>query len=124
LVEYQSVSLDSGDDVSIVSDVLNVSCPRLKLIHHNVQGLWSKWDDIQEWMAGSGSAGSIFCFSETWIKPKSLLLQMPGFHAFYSPFLLCPGSQKYLPGSCMFVSDTLKPNIHQYVGRLRSLLYP
>ena len=34
---------------------------------------------------------------------------MPGFQTFYSPPLRRPGSHQYLPGSCLFIADVLKP---------------
>ena len=112
------VSADSGDDLGIVSDVRCVPCSRLRLIHHNVQGLQSKWDDFRECMAGCAASGNIFCYSETWIKPESVLMQIPGFQAFYSPFLRSGSQRKFLPGSYLFASDTLKPEHPPLCGEI------
>ena len=118
-----NVSTEDSDNLCIISDVLCEPHSQLRIVHHNVQGLQSKWDDLSDWMAGSASSGSVFCFSETWVKPESVLLHMPGFQTLYSPFLLCPGSQKkYLPGSCLFVSDFLNPEHPPICGEIEESL--
>lgn len=38
-----------------------------------------------------------------------MMPHMLGFQAFYSTLLQCPSSHQYLPGSCLFVADTPKP---------------
>lgn len=81
------VSTDYDDSLPIISDVLCVPCSKLRLVHHNVQGLRSKWDDLSDWMAKSAVSGAIFCFSEIWMKSEMMQLQMPRYQAFYSPLL-------------------------------------
>ena len=54
----------------------------------------------------------IYCFSETWIKHGGSLLSVPGYQAFYSPFILCDkmGGDKVLPDSCLFVPEMFSPH--------------
>lgn len=58
-VEYHS------DNLLFIYDVLCGFCSKLRLIHHNVQGLWSK-DDLCGWMAASADSASLFHFSKVW----------------------------------------------------------
>lgn len=64
---------DHSDDLPITSDVLCIPCFGLRFVHHNVQGLWSKWDDLSRWMAASVDSVGVFCFSEIWMKPEMML---------------------------------------------------
>lgn len=64
---------DHSDDLLIISDVLCGFCSKLKLIHHKLQGLWSKWDDLSGWMAASADSASLFCFSKVWMKSQMTL---------------------------------------------------
>ena len=86
-----------------VSDVLCEPHSQLRIVHHNVQGLQSKWDDLSDWMAGSASSGNVFCFSETWVKPESVVAA----HAWVSDILLAfssaPGQSEKVSSGIMFV---------------------
>ena len=102
------VGEDPRADLQLVFDELCVPCSKLRLVHHNVQGLYSKWDELSRWTVASPDSASIFCFSEIWMKPE-MTLHLPGFQSFYSHPLRRPGSHQYLPGSCLFIADVLKP---------------
>ena len=57
-------------------------------------------------------SASIFCFSETWIKPGGPLLSVPGYQVFYSPFISrsnVSNGDRFLPGSCLFVPEMVQP---------------
>ena len=112
-----SVSSISSDDnvdrdLLLISDVLSTPPVRLRVVHHNVQGLLSKWTDLQGWLSDAAPSGGIFCFSETWLKPGLPQPQFSGFQAYFSPHLRHSSScsmQSFLPGSCLFVSSMLSP---------------
>ena len=59
-------STDSSDIDSCVnalplaSDVLHTPPVKLRVVHHNVWGLLSKWTDLQEWHSSSTSFAGIF----------------------------------------------------------------
>ena len=75
-------------------------------------------------MLASADSARIFCFGEIWMKPE-MTLHMAGFQTFYSPPLQHPGSHQYLPGSCLFIADMLKPEHPLLIMiRLNSHLYP
>ena len=52
----------------------------------------------------------VLCFSELWVKPNSPPVDVPGLRLFMSPVHRRPGakcSTSYLPGSCIYISNTL-----------------
>ena len=112
-----SVSSISSDDnvdhdLLLISDVLSTPPVRLRIVHHNVQGLLSKWTDLQGWLSDAAPSGEIFCFSDTWLKPGLPQPQFSGFQAYFAPHLRRSSScsmQSFLPGSCLFVSSMLSP---------------
>ena len=48
---------DHSEDLPVTFDMLCVPCSKLRLVHHNVQGLW---DDLSQWMAASADSASEF----------------------------------------------------------------
>ena len=88
-------------------DVLERAFSGIQIVHHNIQGLHSKTDELLEWFQLCNGKDVIFCFSEVWINPDSPPFDVPGFHKMISPFHGRPNKQSFLPGSCMFVSNTL-----------------
>lgn len=88
--------------------MLHKSFTGVRVVHHNNQGLLSKSVDFQGDCVGSAS---VFCFTKTWMKPEIHLPCIPGYQAFHLPFITCePGvAHGYLPGSCLFISNTLLP---------------
>ena len=70
------------------SDVLG-----LRVVHHNVQGIVSKLDELNLWLNASGDTATIHCFSETWLKPNSANLIFPGSTTFTSLYLCRPGKK-------------------------------
>ena len=75
----------------------------LRMIHHNVQGLSSKYEEISEWLINSRNITStILCCSEIWLTHSTCLPSVPGFDLFASPIHSRLNSN--LPGSCNFVS--------------------
>ena len=100
----------SSADTAIPStvDVLEDTFSGIQIIHHNIQGLHSKTDELSEWFQLCNGKDVIFCFSEVWINPDSPPFDVPGFQKMISPFHGRPNNkQGFLPGSCMFVSNTL-----------------
>ena len=104
------ICTQSNAGLPIVSDMLSILPPGVGVIHHNVQGLVSKIVDVEQWVGDCVNTASVFCFSETWINPESPpVFTFPGFQGYYSPPILRRSSTSsgFLPGSCMFVSNTL-----------------
>ena len=103
-----SSSIDSSlSEPALTVDILCEPFIGARIVHHNVQGLLSKMEELSKWFK---LENVIFCFSETWIKPNSPPPDVPGFQMFMSPFQVRsvekPGS--YLPGSCVVVPDTFQ----------------
>lgn len=67
-------------------DILCDSFNGIRIVHHNIQGLHSKMDELVEWFHQCNGRYVIFCFSETWIKPNSPPVEVPGFTWLLSPF--------------------------------------
>jgi len=91
-------SVDSTSDSSIVglplvSDLLGVMSSKLRIVHHNVQGLQSKWLEVADWFQVSVSFPIVFGFSETWHGSDSLALTVLGFHLFCSSLLPCKSNK-------------------------------
>ena len=76
----------------------------IRIVHHNVQGLCYKMDELVEWFHQCNGRDVIFCFSETWIKPNS---PHSGFSMLFSPFH-SHSSGNLLPGSCIFLLNSLQ----------------
>jgi len=93
----------------LTTDSLDSEFVGCHIIHHNVQGLHSKLDDLPEWFTLSVEKATIFCFSEIWIHSNSPPVVVPGFQLFTSPFhhRKTTTSGSFLPGSCMFISNAL-----------------
>ena len=51
---------DHSGDLQLAFDELCVPYSKLRLVHHNVQGLGSKWDELSQWMVASADSASIF----------------------------------------------------------------
>ena len=103
----------SQHDLPFVSDVLSVPSCGVRLIHHNVQGLLSKMPEITQWLHIYGSLPTILCCSETWLRPNDSVGQIPGYDFYCSPdhfWSNGTGRVSRLPGSCIFVSETLLPD--------------
>ena len=104
----------------MISDLLESTSSNLRIVHHNVQGLHSKWLEIKCWLDICGSSPVVFCFSETWCDPTSPVPSVPDFQSFYSPPLIYNSGDKCrtLPGSCLIVSDTLLPEHSQICAEI------
>ena len=81
----------------------------LCVVHHNVQGLLSKFTEISQRLHISYGSNLIVCCSETWLQGDKVPAT-PGFVSYCSPLLKRLTGKKLLPGSCMFVSYTLIPS--------------
>ena len=100
------------ETLPIITDVLNDPISGVRIVHHNIQGLLLKSTDVYQWLGSCvNSAATIYCFSETWIKQGGPLLSVPGYQAFYPPFILRDktGGDRVLPGSCLFVPEMFSP---------------
>ena len=42
---------DSANSIPLVNDVLSTSFTGMRIIHHNVQGIYSKMDDLVSWFS-------------------------------------------------------------------------
>ena len=118
---------DDGCDLSIVStlfdsqshldntlllplDIFEESLTAdLWIVHHNVHGLLSKFTEIGQWLHSSHGSNIIVCCSETWLQGDKLPAT-PGFVSYCSPLLERPTGKRLLPGSCMFIFNTLIPS--------------
>lgn len=101
---------DLSSEPALAVDVLSESFIGTRIVHHNVQGLFSKMDELSEWFDLGRHRDIIFCFSEIWIKSDSILPDVPGFSMFMSPHHARPAGRpgSYLPGSCIFVPNTFQ----------------
>ena len=82
-----------------------------RAVHHNVtvQGLLSKFTEITQWLHLSCNSNIILCCSETWLKDGSIPV-LPRFTSYCSPLLRRTTGKRALPGSCLFISNTLSPS--------------
>ena len=94
----------------VPSDIFEESLTAdLRVVHHNVQGLLSKFSEIGQWLNSSHGSNIIICCSETWLLGDKLPATS-GFVSYCSPLLGRPTGKKPLLGSCMFISHTLIPS--------------
>ena len=102
---------DTVETLPIITDVLCGNVTGVRLVHHNIQGLLSKSIDIHEWLEACVHSASVFCFTETWMKPEIPLPSVSGYQVFHSPFIARKSNVtgRYLPGSCLFISNNLLP---------------
>lgn len=111
------LSADSGPIVPRIDDTLLLPedlfsgsfTAALRVVHHNVQGLLSKFTDITQWLHSCHGSNIIVCCSETWLQGGSIPA-IPGFVSYCSPLLERTTGKRPLPGSCLFVSNTLSPS--------------
>ena len=99
----------ASDNISLTVDALCGDFTGICIIHHNIQGLHSKLDDLSEWFSLGAGKGTIFCFGEIWMNSCDPSVSVPGFQLFISPYHFHPDtrSRSLLPGSCMFISSVL-----------------
>ena len=81
----------------------------LRVVHHNVLGLLSKFTEITQLLHLSCNSNIILCCSETWLKDGSIPV-IPGFTSYCPPLLRQTTGKRPLSGSCLFVSNTLSPS--------------
>ena len=81
----------------------------LCIVHHNVQGLLSKFIEFTQWLHSCYNLNIIVCCSETWLRGGSIPA-IPGFVSYCSLLLGRTTGTRPLPGSCLFVSNTLSPS--------------
>ena len=93
------------------TELLSSDVPGLRIVHHNIQGIVSKVDELNMWFNASADSATIYCLSETWLKSNSPNLTFPGFTTFTSPFPCHPGRERhYLPSSCMMIPNSVIPH--------------
>ena len=62
-------SVDSNELLLLPSDIFKESITTdLCVVHHNVQGLLSKFTEISQWLHISFGSNLIVCCSETWLQ--------------------------------------------------------
>ena len=99
-VECFGSSVDK-DLLPLTVEVLGEPFRGLRVLHHNVQGLHSKMDELSQWFSSFACKDAVLCFTETWVKPDNPPITIPGFRILLSPFIHRPGecrSTGYLPG--------------------------
>ena len=108
-----SVSSSSPDSENLAEDpstidLLEATISGVRIVHHNVQGIQSKIIELTQCFEVCGGTATIFCFTETWLKPCLPTLTVPGYTVLTSPFLRRPGRDSgYLPGSRIIVSNSM-----------------
>ena len=106
-----STHLFLSSDLSLQTLMLCVviSLHGIHIIHHNIQGVNSKLDDLSEWFTLGAGKGNIFCFGEIWMNSCDPPVSIPGFQLFISPYHFHPDtrSRGLLLGSYMFISSAL-----------------
>ena len=92
----------------LVLDVLETMSSQLRIVHHNVQGLQSKWLELVDWLQVTLLSPAVF---KTWHDSDSLPPVAPRFHSFWSPLLSPKSSNSRGPllGSGIFLLDVLLP---------------
>ena len=88
-------------------DLLSTDLAGIRVVNHNIQGIRSKQTELTQWFEASANKDTIFCFTETWIKPSDPPLTVNGFTVYTSPLLLRTGQSSYLPGSCLVISNAM-----------------
>ena len=76
-VRSPETSIDE-DMLPLTVEVLEVAFRGLRVLHHNVQGLHSKLDELSQWFSSFASKDVVLCFSETWVKPDNPSITIPG----------------------------------------------
>ena len=102
------VTPDDMNDKDSILLVLKDNPSGLRIVHHNVQGLCSKSDELSLWFSNCVKTATIFCFTEVWLRPGSPDVTVPGYTVYTTPMLCCPSkASSYLPGSCLIISNDL-----------------
>ena len=100
-----TLSNSMGDQHSLL-ELLKDKPRGVRVVHHNVQGLFSKLDELSQWFDACADSATVFAFSEVWLRPGGPAITVPGYSVYTSPFLCRPGkASSYLPGSCLIVSN-------------------
>ena len=102
---------DTIEMFPIITDVLCSNVTGVRLVHHNIQGLLSKFIDIHKLLEACINSVRVFCFTKTWMKPEILLSSVSGYQVFHLAFIARKSNVagRYLPGSCKFISNNLLP---------------
>ena len=113
--------IDGNDDGICISADVPLSLPLpiekislpvggVRVIHHNVRGLLSKFTEISQWLLEAYQSPTVLCCSETWITTNDFIPAVAGFDVFCSPALPRPDKPRStFPGSCIFVLKLLQP---------------
>ena len=104
-------SAPSKDDLLLPMDIISTPVTGVRVIHHNVRGVLSKFPEIAHWLSSSQNP-TVLCCSETWLGSNDLHPSVAGFDMFCSPVIRHPDkTTSILPGSCMFVSKSLSSSM-------------
>ena len=105
-----SADMSFSPDLPSPMDIIGSPVDGVRIVHHNVRGLLSKFSEVSQWLFEAHNSPIILCCSETWITVNDLVPNVTGFDTFCSPVLSRPDKPKsVLPGSCIFVSTLLQP---------------
>lgn len=81
------------DGISLTVDALCDDFTGIRIVHHNIQGLRSKLDDLSEWFGLSAGKATIFCFGEIWVKPSDPPVNVTVFQLFIFPYHFRPDTR-------------------------------
>ena len=111
LLNYLTVMILTVEMFPIITDVLCSNVTGVRLVHHNIQGLLSKFIDIHELLEACINSASVLCFTKTWMKPEIPLPSVSRYQVFHLPFIARKSNVagRYFPGSCVFFSNYLLP---------------
>ena len=90
------------DDISLTADALSGHFTGIRIIHHNIQGLRSKLDDLSEWFNLGAGKETIFCFGEIWMNSSDPPVNVTGFQLFISPYHFRSGTIFFRVPVCLF----------------------
>lgn len=80
-----------ADYVPSALELLGVAIQGVRIVHHNVQGIHSKITELTQWFEVCEDTATVFCFTETWLRPCSPSLIVPVYKMLTSPILSRPG---------------------------------
>ena len=75
----------SSECIPLVVDALKRLFSGVCIVHHNVQGIHSKMDDLTSWFNVCSGKNVVLCSTEIWLTPASPPLNVPGYQIFTSP---------------------------------------
>ena len=97
----------SSECIPLAVDTLKRPFSGVCIVHHNVQGIHSKMDDLTSWFNACSGKNVVLCFTEIWLTPTNPPLNVPGYQIFTSPLHRQPALRN---GSARAFSNELSLN--------------